>query len=124
MQRVTMNSDTPSSSTDSTGIDVERTAEIAGILRSSRRIQVILELESAGEDGLSIGELADQVAEREHGPDPTPEARKAVYVALYQSHVPTLAAWGGDGVIDCDRDHVTRGGRFSEVISALHRLQE
>ena len=103
-------------------VDIERTAEIADILRNARRIQVILELDVAGEDGLAVGELADRIAEREHGPHFSPEARKAVYVALYQSHVPTLEVWDGDGVIDCERDVVTRGRRFEEVRSALSRL--
>lgn len=107
--------------TDSTeSIDIERTAEIANILRNPRRIQVILELDSAGGEGLTVGELTDRIAEREHGPDPTPEARKAAYVALYQSHVPTLESWD---VIDCQRDTANPGRRFEEVVSALTRLQ-
>jgi hypothetical protein len=115
-----MNSDTPSSSTDSTDIDVERTAELANILRNTRRIQILIELDSADEDGLTVGELADRIAEREHGPQFSPEARKAVYVATYQSHAPKLDAWN---VIDCERGQVSRGGRFVEVVSALYRLQ-
>lgn len=116
-----MTSDIHSSSADSTGIDVERTAELANILRNTRRIQILIELDSADEDGLAVGALADRIAEREHGPQFDPEARKAVYVALYQSHAPKLDAWN---VIDLQRDHVTRGRRFEEVFSALSRLQE
>jgi hypothetical protein len=115
-----MNSDTPSSSTNSTDIDVERTAELANILRNTRRIQILIELDSADEDGLTVGELADRIAEREHGPQFSPEARKAVYVATYQCHAPKLDAWD---VIDLRRDMATRGGRFEEVVSALDRLQ-
>lgn len=106
-----------------TSIDVKRTAEIAGILRNSRRIYVMLELESVGEEGLSVGVLADRIAERECGPQFSSKARKAVYVALYQTHIPTLDAWDTDGAINCDRGLITRGSRFNEVMSALNRLQ-
>jgi hypothetical protein len=107
--------------TDSTGcVDVKRTAELANILRNTRRIQILIELDSADEDGMTVGELADRIAEREHGPQFSPEARKAVYVATYQSHAPKLDAWN---VIDLQRDTATRGSRFEEVISTLDRLQ-
>jgi len=106
--------------TDSTEcIDVEQVAWIANLLQNTRRIQILIELDSADEDGLTVGELADRIAEREHGSQYSPEARKAVYVATYQSHAPKLDAWH---VIDCQRDVITRGRRFEEVMSALGRL--
>lgn len=119
-----MDSDIHGGSADSNEatVDVERTVEIANILRNERRIQVIIELKSAGEGGLSVGVLADRIAENEDGPDFT-SVRKRVYISLYQTHIPTLDTVG---VVDSgrDRDYVTRTSRFDEVISALHRLQE
>lgn len=115
-----MNPDIHNETDDVQSVDVERTAELANILRNTRRIQILIELDSADEDGLTVGELADRIAEREHGPQYSPEARKAVYVATYQSHAPKLDTWH---VIDCQRDVITRGRRFEEVMSALGRLQ-
>ena len=115
-----MNPDIHNETDDVQSVDVERTAELANILRNTRRIQILIELDSADEDGLTVGELADRIAEREHGPEYSPEARKAVYVATYQCHAPKLDAWD---VIDLQRDTATRGRRFGEVVSALDRLQ-
>lgn len=111
---------------DAQSVDVEKTAEIADILRNERRIQVLIALESADDDGLTIGELAEAIAECEHGPGFSPADRKTVYVSLYQTHIPVLAESGveGSGVVDWDRDVITRGRRFDVVVSALDRLQE
>lgn len=122
MLRVTMDSNTPSSSTDSAEkIDIEQTTWIADILRNRRRVQVLLELESVGDEGLSVGELVDRLAERDHGAGFSSDERRRIFVALYQTHVQTLDA---SDVLEVERDVCTRGGRFNEVVSALHRLQE
>ncbi|RLM59978.1 hypothetical protein [Halorubrum sp. Atlit-26R] len=106
--------------TDSTeNIDIAKTVQIADILRASRRIQVLIELESASENGMTVGSLADAIAENEPESE-SPNARRSVYVALYQSHLPKLES---ENLVDWDRDTVTRSSRFDEVVSALHRLQ-
>ena len=118
-----MNSDTPGSSTDSneaTSIDIGQTTWLADILRNRRRIQVLLELESAGDDGVSVSELADRLAERDHGAGFSSDQRRRIFVALYQSHIPLMEA---ELVLDVKRDVCTRGRRFNEVLSALYRLQ-
>ncbi|WP_449272120.1 DUF7344 domain-containing protein [Halorubrum lipolyticum] len=119
-----MNSDIPSSSKDSTeNIDIEQTTWAADILRNRRRIQVLLELASAGEEGVSVSELADRLAERDHGAGFGSEQRRRIFIALYQSHLPKLEA---DSVIDRkkNRDYVARGRRFNEVVSTLAQLQK
>lgn len=80
-----------------------------------------MELDSTGEGGLTIGELADRIAEREHGPQYGSKVHKAAYIAIYQCHAPKLDTWN---VIDYQRDTVKEGRRFDEVVSALYQLQE
>lgn len=94
---------------------------MADILRNRRRIQVLLELESEGGEGVSVGELADRLAERDHGAGFGSDERRRIFVALYQSHIPRMEA---DMLVEkSDRDLCTRGRRFNEVLSALYRIQ-
>ena len=102
-------------------IDIDQTTWVADILRNRRRIQVLLELESVGEDGVSVSELADRLAERDFGEGFSSAERRKIFVGLYQTHIPTLNAT--EVVNVGSRDYVTRGGRYSEVLSALYRLQ-
>lgn len=115
-----MESDIHNETDDVQSADVERTAEIGDILRNERRIRVLIELESAGEDGLTVGELADRLAERDYGQHYESEDRKRIYIALYQTHIPTLEA---GCILAVDRGICTRGSRFEELVSALARLQ-
>ena len=117
-----MDSNTQDGSTDSTATsaDIAKTVQIANILRASRRIQVLLELYSASEYGMTVGSLADAIPENEPASE-SPNARRSAYIALSQSHLPKLES---ERVIAWDRDTVTRPSRFNEMVSALHRLQE
>jgi hypothetical protein len=116
-----MDLDIHNDSTDSTEcVDVEQTAWVADILRNRRRIQVLIELDSVGEDGMSLGALADRLAERDHSPDFTPGERKRIYIVLHQCHIPRLSI---DNVVNRRRDLITPGSRYSDVLSALLRLQ-
>ena len=73
-------------------------------LLSSRRRRDVLEYLKNVEAETTIGDLAARIAAREHDlpvGEVTSEQRKRVYISLYQSHLPKLAA---EGVIDYDRD--------------------
>jgi hypothetical protein len=74
--------------------------EIHQILSNSRRRRVLRYLSENG--GISsLQDLSQQVAEAEAGESPPSEnARKAVYVALHQTHLPTL---DDKGLIAYDR---------------------
>lgn len=101
-------------------IDVGKTAEIADILHNERRIQTLIAFESADEEGLTVSDLAERIAECEHGSEFDADDRKRVYVALYQTHIPTLES---ADVVAVDRGVVTPGKRFKMVVSALRRIQ-
>ncbi len=60
------------------------------VLSSERRRETINYLRDA-EGAVSIGELAEHIAEIETGESPPPkDARKTVYVSLHQTHLPEL----------------------------------
>ncbi len=60
------------------------------VLSSQRRRETINYLRGA-EGAVSIGELAEHIAEIETGESPPPkDSRKTVYVSLHQTHLPEL----------------------------------
>lgn len=64
--------------------------EAYSILRNDRRREVIRYLQSTVGD-VSLGELAERIAERESGTSPPPRnKRESVYNALHQTHLPKL----------------------------------
>ena len=64
--------------------------EIHQILSNARRRKVLRYLSESG-GSLSLRDLSQQIAETESGESPPPrDARKAVYVALHQTHLPAL----------------------------------
>lgn len=73
------------------------------ILRSSRRREVLLYLDTNGGEA-TIGDLAEHIAARENGVDRselTTSQRKRVYVGLYQMHLPKM---DGYDVVEWDKE--------------------
>lgn len=91
--------------------------EIFEVLSSDRRRHLIYFLEShAGE--AELRELAQWIAARENGTDPeaiSEQARKRVYISLYQTHLPKLETYG---LVEYDSDEkrVATTERIEEVI--------
>lgn len=75
-------------------------SEIHQILSNSRRRMVLRCLSESG-GVISLKELSTRIAEAESGESPPPSnVRKAVYVALHQTHLPKL---DDKGLIEYDR---------------------
>lgn len=68
-----------------------------------RRLAVRILAEDDGPPGTIRG-LTEAIAEREFGADYTSDERKAVYVGLYQVHLPELDEYD---IVDWDRDRGT-----------------
>ncbi|MDR5673831.1 hypothetical protein RH858_11830 [Halalkaliarchaeum sp. AArc-GB] len=95
-------------------------------LLSSRRRRDVLEYLKHVEAETTIGDLAARIAAGEHDlpmGEVASEQRKRVYISLYQSHLPKLAA---EGVIDYDRDRgrVELAGEADELLAYLERSSQ
>lgn len=65
-------------------------SEVYDILRNDRRRAVIQHLQSI-DGAMTVGDLADVIAESEAGESPPPRnVRQSVYVSLHQTHLPRL----------------------------------
>jgi len=99
--------------------------EIFGVLQNQRRRRILLYLETE-DTPTTIGTLAEHVAAAENDIPPSQlrsKQRKRVYISLYQSHLPKLAAV--DAVeYDKDRGTVDHGPEFGAFRSVLHREDE
>ena len=77
-----------------TGADLD-TAQVFDLLSNERRCAMVRALATSDRDAWELGDLAEHVLEATEGV-PTDvaagQARKRVYVSLYQNHVPVLAA--------------------------------
>ena len=76
---------------------------VYSLLADKRRRYTVHYLKQRG-GSVSVGELAEQVAAWEYGKpidEITSQERKRVYIALYQSHLPTLHK---EGVVEYDDD--------------------
>ncbi|AUX10086.1 hypothetical protein AArcSl_2465 [Halalkaliarchaeum desulfuricum] len=91
--------------TDTNANDEETlTPDAVHQLLSNRRRRDVLQYLEDIDSTTTIGDLAVQIAAWEHDvsvTEVTSEQRKRVYISLYQTHLPKLAA---SGVIDYDRD--------------------
>ncbi|MFW6434809.1 MAG: DUF7344 domain-containing protein [Halovenus sp.] len=99
---------------------------VTQLLSCSRRREAVSYLAfAAGEEGATIGELADHIAALEVDKpirDITSEERKRVYVALYQTHLKKL---DDAGVVnyDGDRKRVTLGPNSDEFLELVKDLR-
>ena len=92
-------------------------SETVRLIRSERRQLILEELAAAEQSRWSISELAERVAAAEYQCSPdtlTSDQRKRVYIALLQSHLPSL---NESNVVLYDRDNslVERGPGFGQV---------
>lgn len=90
-------------------------------LRNKRRQLVIRKL--ATSEDTTLADLADHVAAKENDVESVPigsQERKAVYVGLYQCHIPNLAE---AGIVDYDKDRgtVSRGPEYVAAHTVLER---
>lgn len=67
--------------------------ELFTLLALRRRRELLRELHRAGGE-LTMGQLTEAIAAGEGDAPPTRKGRKAVYVSLYQTHVPKLVEAG------------------------------
>ena len=99
--------------------------EIFGVLQNQRRRRILSYLETE-DTPTTIGTLAEHVAAAENDIPASQlrsKQRKRVYISLYQSHLPKLAAV--DAVeYDKDRGTVDRGPEFGAFRSVLHREED
>ncbi len=88
-------------------------SEVFHILGNDRRREIICTL--AEEDGgLSVSDLARQIAQKEEDVDSSKNLYKSVYVSLQQTHLPKLAK--KDIVVyDKDAQRVEPGSTFSQI---------
>jgi DNA-binding transcriptional ArsR family regulator len=93
--------------------------EIHQILSNTRRRKVLRYLSESG-GSLSLRDLSQQIAEVESGESPPPsDARKAVYVALHQTHLPAL---DDKGLVEYDRP--SKRVRLLDTGRDIHRYME
>lgn len=90
-------------------------------LRNERRQLVIRKL--ATSEDTTVADLADHVAAVENDVESIPigsQERKAVYVGLYQCHIPNLAE---AGIVDYDKDRgiVSRGPEYVTAHTVLEQ---
>jgi hypothetical protein len=97
-------------------LELDSVAMLVQVPRRRWMLDVLAEREEIG-----LSELTDVVAAREHG-TPTSDQRKAVYVALYQNHVPTFEDAGV--LLRDDQNTVRRGPEFETAREALAALRE
>lgn len=118
--RSTTNNFFPNGDPDSSSLDVIFDA------LSVRRCRYALRSLEASETPISLDELAEEVAVREHETaidDVPSEAVKRVYASLYHSHVPKLA---DADLVDYDWEHetVALSGNGEWMSRHLDRLVE
>lgn len=89
------------------------------LLRNERRRRVIRAIDQDGP--ADIGALADRITAQEHGQDFTSKQRKAVYVSLYQVHLPKLE--DADVVQQGDDGLYRAGDAADEAIQTLDALE-
>lgn len=96
---------------------------VYGLLAAARRRAVLRCLEREGGEA-RLADLTERVALEEGIPaEASSKERKKVYVSLYQTHVPALAA---DGVVEYDPDAkvVRLTPRASPLLDHLHLRRE
>ena len=100
---------------------VSESAELFDLLGNARRIHVLTGMHRRDSDVFTVGSVVDWVAGEEFGEGVSAEQRKSAYIALYQCHLPRLAA--GD-LISYDQDSalVRPGPRFDEAVVVLERV--
>lgn len=86
---------------------------LAELLSNKRRRRVVEALRDQEE--VRLGDLAERIAELEEGEEPKAQARKRVYIALHQSHLPKMDT---NDVVDYDVDGkvVSRGSEYDGVL--------
>lgn len=97
-------------------------SDLATLLANDRRLAVIQHL--ADIDGFAtLDELSVTIAREEIGGEPDSQARKRVYISLYQNHLDKLA---NADVVAYDRQGgpVRRGAAFDAVNAAREALQQ
>jgi len=87
--------------------------EVFKLLSVQRRRELLRGLKRAGGEA-TFGELTEAIATGESDAESTRKGRKAVYVSLYQTHVPRLVE---AGVIE--RDDETKSLRLTERAADL-----
>lgn len=110
-------------STNQTGVPPETAFDL---LRNGRRRHAITYVHETGDDAVTIGDLAEQIAAIENDvavTDLTSAERKRVYVSLYQSHLPRMA---DRGVVRFDQDQgiVRSGPNIDSVIEYLGSVDD
>ncbi|WP_277554885.1 DUF7344 domain-containing protein [Halobaculum limi] len=92
----------------------EEVAELFEILSVTRRVYAISVLAEFDSESVEVSTLVEQVAELEYSAEYSERERERVYVALYQSHLPTLQE---ARVVEYyqERGVVKRGIRFEQV---------
>lgn len=110
----------PPAKTDTPTLDLACT-----LLKNDRRRRVIQYLAATDPDAWhELGDLTDRLAATEHPADPVgSDERKAVYVSLYQTHLPKLDG-AGVVVFDSDRTKVRAGPAFDAVHDFLTDARE
>ncbi|WP_254768272.1 DUF7344 domain-containing protein [Salinilacihabitans rarus] len=105
-------------------VDVD---DLLAAVRNRRRRHLVQHLarDHGPEDVVTISQLAEYVAAVEFGPDFDGAERKAVYVALYQTHLDALEDVGAVECVD-DRERAYRPGpnaaALAEVIDVAERV--
>lgn len=91
--------------------------DVFGLLSARRRRAVLRVLDEAGGEA-TFGHITNEIATAEHGSDGDASQRKAVYVSLYQTHVPKLRE---AGVVEYDErtKTVTLTGPWRQVLAYL-----
>jgi len=101
------------------GSDMEL-GKVFSLLAPPRRRRVVDLLD--GDDGDSLGDLAELVASQEYDVGFYPEDRKRIYISLVQSHVPKLDE---AGVVRFDEEekYVYPGPEFGALSRALDAVR-
>lgn len=97
------------------------TQAIVDALSTERRRRTVRTLAADGEQLLRP--LSEQLAEQTAGPGYDSATRKAIYVTLYQHHLPTLDDLGVIEWAGSSSDPVTPTQRLDTVVDALDALE-
>ena len=95
--------------------------EVFTLLKNPRRRAIIRQL-SEVEDGIHISELAERIAAAEEDTDRSDlsaDARRRVYIACYQVHLPKLEEH--EVVSMDDKKVITPSGNHSALVAVLNR---
>lgn len=115
-----------SSDEDTTLPSIDKDLEtVLELIQNERRRLVIQMVSEIGDDTISLRDLAKRIAAFENDVDRSrlqSGEYKAVYVGLYQVHLPRLAE---DGLIqyDSDRGDIARSGLTEDVADLIHELE-